>query len=379
MLGLPRSTVFGTVALLGSGALLLMGVSDAGAATGRNVACHGAGGGVAGLRAAIDAANDRGRGRITLAKNCTYTFTNGPYEDGSGGNALPVITGSIEIKGNQSTLLRKSRSPFRFFEVSDQPGARLKMHEATLTGGRTASRGGPTDNGGAILTLGELVLRHTKFNRNQSGNGGAIEADGGTVRITESTLVRNHARDVPGATAGAIAVNGARVTLRRVTLADNDAVAKGGAIAIFAGAVRISESTVADNTLSINGAGGGIFNFAKLTIDRSTLARNEANGYGGNGGAIANYAQGTLTVTKSQITRNSAGMKEGGVSRAFGGGIANFGEADLTKVEITRNSAQGGKAKGGGIAVRSGALSIVKSTVARNSPNNCSGQVQGRC
>lgn len=374
------SRVVGAAAVMSSCALVLMGVANADSPTTRTVACHGAGGGVAGLRAAIKTANAHGGGQITLAKNCTYTFSDGPYKDRSGGNALPIITSSIVIMGNQSTLTRQSHKRFRFFEVSDRPGAGLELHDATLTGGHTSSdaRSGVNFNGGAIFTLGHLVLRHAKLNRNVSGNGGAVEADGGTVRITESTLVRNHARDVPGATAGAVAVNGARVTLRRVTLARNDAVAKGGAIAVFAGAVRISESTLARNTVSVNGAGGGIFNFGELTIKRSTLADNQANGYGGNGGAIANYNQGQLTVTESEITGNSAGMKRG-VSRAFGGGIANFGAADLAKVKITGNSALGGKAKGGGISVQSGALSIVKSTVSGNSPNNCSGQVQGRC
>lgn len=173
-------------------------------------------------------------------------------------------------------------------------------------------------------------------------------------------------------------MDGARVTIKRVTLAHNDATAKGGAIAVFAGTVHISDTTLTGNAVSINGEGGAIFNFGTLTIDRSTLSDNLADGFGGNGGAIANYDQGQLSVTKSEITRNIAGFK-GDVSRAFGGGIANLGTAKLTKVEITKNRALGRKAKGGGIAVKSGTLSLGKSIVKGNSPNNCSGQVQGRC
>ncbi len=371
------SRFFGAAAAVSTFALMIVGIPHAGASTTRTVACHGSGGGVAGLRSAIKAANAHGGGQITLAKKCTYTFTDGPYQDQAGGNALPIITSPIVIMGSQSTLIRQSQAPFRLFEVA--AGAELEVQDATLKGGHTASDEQQTDNGGAIFSLGRLVLRHVTLKGNVSANGGAIEADGGTVRITDSTLAHNHARDVPGATAGAIAVGGARVTLRRVTLADNDAYAKGGAIAIFTGAVDIGESTLADNTLSINGAGGAIFNYGRLTIDRTTLADNEANGYGGNGGAIANYDRGELTLTKSEITGNSAGMKGSAVSRAFGGGIANFGTAKLAKVQITKNSAQGGKAKGGGIAVRAGVLAIAKSTVTHNSPNNCSGQIQGRC
>ena len=373
---LHSSRLVGAAAVISAGALMLAGVPAAEASIMRTVACHGSGGGVAGLRAAIKAANAHGGGQVTLAKNCTYTFVHGPYEDQAGGNALPIITSPIVIMGSQSTLIRQSRERFRFFEVAD--GAGLELHHVTLSRGRTAASEEQTDNGGAIFSAGRLVVRHSILKRNVSANGGAIQADGGNVRITKSTLVRNHGSDAPGATAGAIAVDGARVTLRRVTLARNDATAKGGAIAVFAGAVRISDSTLTRNSVSINGEGGAIFNFGTITIDRSTLSDNVADGFGGNGGAIANYDQGQLTVTKSDITGNSAGFK-GGVSRAFGGGIANFGTAKLAKVEITKNRALGRKAKGGGIAVRSGELSIVKSTVKGNSPNNCSGEIQGRC
>lgn len=366
-------------AILGSLALAIASVPSAQASVNRTVGCHGSGGGVKGLRAAVEAANKHGGGQITLAKGCTYTFTHGRYRDQSGGNALPIITSPIEIMGNQSTLTRKSRDRFRFFEVSAEGGSDLELHGMTLSRGRTATSEQETHNGGAILTMGRLVLHQTTLKRNSSANGGAIEADGGRVHITKSTFVRNHARDVPGATAGAIGVDRARVTIRRTTLARNDAYAKGGAIAIFSGALRISDSTLTGNTVSINGAGGGIFNYGRLTIDRTTLSDNEANGYGGNGGAIANYAQGRLVLTKSEITGNTAGTKGRDVSRAFGGGIASFGAAELTKVDITGNRAQGGKARGGGIAVKAGQLSIAKSTVSGNSPNNCSGQIQGRC
>lgn len=364
-------------AVVSASALMLGAIPAADASVKRTVACRGDGGGAAGLRAAIKAANAHGGGQITLAKKCTYTFTDGKYRDQDGGNALPIITSPVVIMGNQSTLIRQSQDRFRFFEVSN--GGRLEVHDATLKGGRTATYEEETYNGGAVLSMGRLTLHNATLKQNVSANGGAIQADGGSVRITDSTLKNNHARDVPGATAGAIAVAGARVRVQRATIAGNDAYAKGGAIAIFKGKVRISESTLADNTLSINGAGGGIFNYGTLTIDRTTLADNEANGFGGNGGAIANYDKGKLTVTDSEIAGNSAGMKGQDVSEAFGGGISNLGTAELERVEITRNSAQGGKAKGGGIAVKSGRLSITKSTVSRNSPNNCSGKIQGRC
>ena len=364
-------------AAVSASALMLAVVPAADASVKRTVACGGDGGGAAGLRSAIKAANAHGGGQITLAKKCTYTFTDGKYQDQAGGNALPIITSPIMIMGNQSTLVRQSQDRFRFFEVAGS--GRLEVHDATLKGGRTATEEQETYNGGAVFSVGRLTLHKVTLKQNVSANGGAIEADGGSVEITDSTLKNNHARDVPGATAGAIAVDRASVRIKRSTIANNDAYAKGGAIAIFKGKVRISESTLADNTLSINGAGGGIFNYGTLTIDRTTLADNEANGFGGNGGAIANYDRGKLTVTDSEIAGNSAGMKGQDVSEAFGGGISNLGTAVLEKVDITRNSAQGGKAKGGGIAVKSGRLSITKSTVSRNSPNNCSGQIQGRC
>src|SRR5205823_192585 len=56
--------------------------------------------------------------------------------------------------------------------------------------------------------------------------------------------------------------------------------------------------------------GGGIANYGTLTVTSSTLSGNSASSY--NGGGIANY--GTLTVTSSTLSGNSA---------SYGGGIAN--------------------------------------------------------
>jgi hypothetical protein len=45
--------------------------------------------------------------KLVLAANCTYAFTGIDNQDGGhGGNALPLITTSITIKGNDAVLQR---------------------------------------------------------------------------------------------------------------------------------------------------------------------------------------------------------------------------------------------------------------------------------
>jgi CSLREA domain-containing protein len=170
-------------------------------------------------------------------------------------------------------------------------------------------------------------------------------------------------------------------------------------------------------------AGGGIFNFGNLTLERVVVAGNTVTpaapganggatggtgGVGGNGAGIFNQAGATLTLDRSTVSGNTAGTggtggvgdfsspaapsgARGGVGGkgGSGGGIFNAGTLTLTDSTITGNAAGGGGAggagtsgspagghggfgghggiggDGGGIA-NTGTLTIVRSTIAGN-------------
>ena len=145
--------------------------------------------------------------------------------------------------------------------------------------------------------------------------------------------------------------------------------------------------TILNSSISGNGAyyaGGGIYNDAQnggsatMSLTGSTIDRNAAayNGFpfgGGEGGGIYNDV-GTVTITNSVVSNNSAG-----VSVEFpvgtGGGISNYGTLTITNSTITSNQVE---LIGGGIA-NAGPLTITNSTIIGNSANaQHDGQPYGR-
>ena len=97
--------------------------------------------------------------------------------------------------------------------------------------------------------------------------------------------------------------------------------------------------------------GGGIYNSGTLTITNSTLSNNSAD----NGGGIYNASVGTLTITNSTLFSNSATND--------GGGIYTNGTLTVTNSTLSGNSATNAS---GGIH-NNGELTVTGSTFSGNS------------
>lgn len=185
-------------------------------------------------------------------------------------------------------------------------GSGLLVEDATLLenfagvgGGFGGASPGPGGDGGAIASLGELVVRRSTFEGNQGGQGGqggaatggrggAIAVPAGVALIESSTFVANASGDGRNGAAdgagGAIWVGGGDVTLNNTTLSGNligataaGGTSTGGGLQISSGTVRLRNVTVAAN-LS-NGAGGGIArNGGTLQIANSIVGGNTSSG-----------------------------------------------------------------------------------------------------
>ncbi|MCX5147726.1 MULTISPECIES: hypothetical protein [unclassified Streptomyces] len=203
--------------------------------------------------------------------------------------------------------------------------------------------------------------------------------------------------------------SGARVLLDHVILTHGSAASSGGGVD-NEGTLTVSHSTVRDNTAP-SGAGGGIHNLGTLTVVSSTVRDNYSIGAGGginnngsltvrdssvfgnsgdNGGGIFNYLAGqTVTLIRSSVHHNTARVSDGGgilnymgemtVSGStvysntapFGGGIWNQGTLTVTRSTVQRNTATGGPGSGGGIYKAGGSLTLDRSVVRNNTPDNC--------
>lgn len=266
------------------------------------------------LRQAIALAENGGA--ITFAKNLkgTLTLTSGAL----------IIAKNLAISGpGASNLTISAGNRSNVIEV-------LENHFVTLSNITiTKGNGGNSQQGGAVLNNGTLVIINCVLSGNTSTDegGGAIDNRFNARLIITSTVISG-----------------------------NKSTDGGGGIFNLAGDITITNSTISNNTAvgTQDGFGGGIYNEGNLTISNSTLLGNKA--FIGGGGI---YNNGSLTLTNSTISGNTApdGGGLGNISPAAVGGMS------LLYVTIADNTAK----TGGGISTDpSAATSMMNSIVAGN-------------
>jgi hypothetical protein len=230
-----------------------------------------------------------------------------------------------------------------------------------------------TDSGASTsLDEGDLLYCITQANAQGNPSGSVIGFDP-TIFTTPQTITLSstlalsdtHGPEVidgPGANLvtvsgnAAVAVllvdSGVTATLSGLTIADGMTSADGGGV-VNEGNLTVTNCTISGNSSSSDvSIGGGIFNdgAAKLTVNDSTIAQNDAGDFGG---GIGSY--GTVTVNDSTLSQNSCREPEGG------GGIGNInGHVTVNDSTLSDNS-------GGGVWETGGMLRIRASTVKDNS------------
>ena len=151
-----------------------------------------------------------------------------------------------------------------------------------------------------------------------------INQDLNVIGRRNAVLDGNNAGNSP-----AVLVNNSVVALDRLTVTNGNAAPAGG---IFnnGGTITMNRSSVTDNTSGF--AGGGIMNTGVMTLTATTVSGNFAPNIGG---GIFNQGGANLTLIRSTVTDNTAGSN------------------------------------GGGIYDNGGTVSLVRSTVTGNLPNDC--------
>jgi len=123
------------------------------------------------------------------------------------------------------------------------------------------------------------------------------------------------------------------------------------------GTLTVSNSTLSGNSAGVGELGGGIFNdnSGTLTVSNSTLSGNSGGVHTSTGGGgIFNNPGGTVTVSNSTLSANSADL---------GGGIYNDGTLMVSDSTLSTNTAGN---QGGGI-LNTGTLTVNDSTLSGNS------------
>ena len=261
-----------------------------------------------------------------------------------------TITGKIEVTIDNNVT-----------ELAEGAKHELTLSGGKLTGNLTAGNGAQLENwgkttisnvaienntasdkGGAIYNSdnktgaqGELALNNVSLTGNKASFGGALWNDG-TANISGKDFTGNNATSAGGAiynnTDATLVLDG--VTFERNTSA------KSGAINNYDGTVTITGSQFKHNSAD-TGMGGAISNVSGKTDKVGTIkiVNSEfAGNNGGNGGAIWQGTEGSISITGSTFTNNTA-VAEG--SQQQGGAITNASNMEISSTTFDGNRAGG--------------------------------------
>jgi CSLREA domain-containing protein len=153
------------------------------------------------------------------------------------------------------------------------------------------------------------------------------------------------------------------VSVSRVTIQNGSDQQGGGIFHNSFGTLALTESAITANTASI---GGGLFIGAgTVSISNSLVGGNTATTTGG--GGIFNVD--TLFLTNVTVSGNSATS----ALASGGGGILNIGEMTLTNITLTANRADAADLPEGGGILNFGLMTLKNSIISGNTNDNCSG------
>ena len=275
------------------------------------------------LRSAVQAAdNTGGASTITLpAGNFKLTIpstapadpTNGDLDVGDGGNdvALTVVGAGAGAGGTTIDANHVDRA----FAV-DAPGDSLSISDVSITGGDAEGSSSSSNAhstrpgyGGAIYSNGALTVTDATLNGNESHlDGGAILADNGatSTSISGSTVSHNVSTGDDG---GAMEVNHGTMSISGSTLNYDSAPDAYAAALEFDSNVAgtITGSTI-DHDSAYNTGAIGYYGTGSLTISASDLSNDSAQYYDGSGGAVQTNGSGALSLTSDTLVGDTAGF-----------------------------------------------------------------------
>lgn len=299
---------------------------------------------------------------VVLESAATYAFSQAFVMRGWGDiSALPEITSTLTISGNGATIQRAPElntchvlhlgqddpEQFRLFEVGREGS--LTLNDVIVENGCAASGGG-IHNSGTLTVIDSTIRANTGMAYDDTiGGGGGIYNEEGDVTLIRSQVISN------------------------TNLAGDVTyfVSCGGGLHNFGGTLRISNSTVARNHVVAPNGGGGICNLSgELWITGSSILSNTT---GGSGGAIAsgtiNDAPALVQIIDSDVLSNTA--------MGSGGGIDIYGTT--LAVERSRLNANHAEIDGGGLSTRySSIVTLLHTQMVANSAGGRGGAVFSR-
>jgi hypothetical protein len=209
---------------------------------------------------------DDGNGCLSPATPCATT--NGAIGKASAGDTIYVAIGTYTGTGDEVGLLNKSAT------LSGGWDETFTTQEGVSTIDGEDARRGIVVNGGVTA----IVERFTVQNGLVGGwaSGGGI-SNSGTLTLNSSTVTGNRTTSGRGGGIG----NGGTLILNSSTVSGNTSSDAGGGIDNTSGTLILNNSTVSGNRVTNYNNGGGIYNYATMSLYNSTVSGNSAHVGGG--------------------------------------------------------------------------------------------------
>jgi hypothetical protein len=289
--------------------------------------------------------------------------------NGLGGGGIVNILGTVTLNSSEAS----SNFANGFVGGGIASGDYFSFTESgsvlTLNNSQVDDNTAPNAGGGGIQNLlGSATLNSSEVDGNSSLNGGGISSGNGNGGIPPGT--------------GHLTLNKSEVNGNTATAPAPQPGSQGGppiaAGGIANGGVAELNNSEVDNNTAEFTSGGGIVNHGTMTLNKSEVNGNVAAGTGviASGGGIVNAngppgsPDSVLNVNNTSVDNNRAGGDGGGIANGIplpGPMPLRGGAVNLNHSEVTGNSA----AHGGGIFNNAGTVTLSKTTITGNTPDNC--------
>ncbi len=278
--------------------------------------------------------------------------------DGESIRFTVLVAAGVTDSSVEGLTIRKGSATLIAEEAMDlhRRGGGVFISNSRVTFRDVLIEGNQARFGGAGMYIddpGDITLENVEFRNNQtthpqSGRGGGLRVNSGSVVMADVSFTENRA--VRG---GGMFIDAGDVTITDSEFTGNEAADWGGGFALRTGSLSITDSAVTKNHAVHDG--GGLFASElgqSLSIEHSTITGNVAGDGGGGAWIKASEAE----IYRAEFNDNDAGTGPGG-------GLYLEGSASI----IRSSRIQGNHAvAGGGLAIRDADTEIVNSLISGN-------------
>ena len=291
-------------------------------------------------------------GKVTITES-TFNNNSAIGETGNYVSAGAIYNeGSAEIL--KSEIINNTAKSVDYGSITG--GAIYNTNELTISDTTINNNTGTANNdalivGGAIYNTGTTTIKNSNITSNKAqGND--------TVNILAGAIYNNNQLQIIDSS----------IKSNLAIAGENSNIAGGAIYNLGTETINNSEisNNITQGGANTNIKGGAIFNNGTLELNSSTISDNtiETNGTG-EGGAIYNNTNGTITINDSNITNNKISAS---TQTAEGGAIYNNGTLELNSSTVSDNTIEtNGSGEGGAIYNNTnGTITIKNSNIANN-------------